>query len=120
MAKAFKKVSVIVAVMLIFVFPVLAQTNLYVDGSVSSSGVGTTWGTAYKYLSEALDVANAGSADYNINIAQGTYYPTSGGSTVTSLEGCFYELGLGLKILTGVPSVTLLDYPLCPALMTFP
>ena len=32
-----------------------AGVVIYVDGSVSASGDGSTWGTAYKYLQDGLD-----------------------------------------------------------------
>ncbi len=58
--------------------PVVAG-DLYVDGSVSSSGAGTSWTTALKTLQEALLNANLGDGD-TVFVAQGTHYP---GSTVT-------------------------------------
>ena len=101
MGNLLKKTGLLVAMMMFMLAPVVAQTNLYVDGSVSSSGAGTTWGTAYKYLSEALDVANAGSGDYRIYIAQGTYYPTAGGLTVTDKSLGFLISRKGISLYGG-------------------
>lgn len=49
---------------------------IYVDIDASTGGNGQTWGTAYKYLQDALDQTNAnGSTDYEIWVAGGVYYP---------------------------------------------
>ena len=101
MGNLLKKTGLLVGMMMLMLAPVVAQTNLYVDGSVSSSGAGTTWGTAYKYLSEALSVANAGSGDYNISIAQGIYYPTTGGVNVTDKSLGFLISRKGISLYGG-------------------
>jgi predicted outer membrane repeat protein len=57
--------------------PVRANGSIiYVDIDASAGGNGQTWGTAYKYLQDALDQTNAnGSTDYEIWVAEGVYYP---------------------------------------------
>ncbi len=45
---------------------------IYVDDDASASGDGQAWSTAYKYLQDALDNAEAGD---EIWVAAGTYYP---------------------------------------------
>jgi fibro-slime domain-containing protein len=45
---------------------------IYVDDDASGSGNGQAWSTAYKYLQDALDSAEAGD---EIWVADGTYYP---------------------------------------------
>jgi len=52
----------------------------YVNASVASSGDGTTWGTAFKTLQEALTAANTCANVTQIWVAQGTYYPTADAS----------------------------------------
>lgn len=54
------------------------STNiLYVDGSVSQSGNGTSWANAFKTLSEALTALNGCPNINTIFIAKGTYYPSA-------------------------------------------
>lgn len=79
-----------------------AQTNLYVDSSVAVSGAGTSWPTAYKTLTEALNVANAASltVKYNIHIARGSYRPTAG----TNRDSAFLLLRSGVAFYGGYPS----------------
>jgi predicted outer membrane repeat protein len=51
-------------------------STIYVDADASPGGDGQTWGTAYRYLQDALDEANAnGASDYEIWVAEGIYYP---------------------------------------------
>ena len=45
----------------------------YVNGSVTSSGDGSSWDEAFKTLQEALDVVVAND---EVWVAAGTYYPT--------------------------------------------
>lgn len=49
---------------------------IYVDASVSPNGDGTSWGTAFRYLQDAFDLARqCGQATVEIRVADGTYYP---------------------------------------------
>lgn len=57
------------------VFAVSASTHgqvIFVDKDAAEGGDGTSWGTAYRYLQDALQVATGTS---EIWIAEGTYYP---------------------------------------------
>jgi hypothetical protein len=49
-----------------------AGQTIFVDADASTGGDGTTWGTAYKYLQDALSVAGDGN---DIWVADGTYNP---------------------------------------------
>ncbi|MCC7292113.1 MAG: DUF1565 domain-containing protein [Phycisphaerales bacterium] len=49
-----------------------ADTIKYVDASISTSGNGDSWSTAYKTLTEAVDAAGS---DWVIKVAQGSYSP---------------------------------------------
>lgn len=59
-----------------FSYTVEDNLILYVDGSITASGTGRTWSSAFKTLGEALNVANQCAAVKTINVAAGTYYPT--------------------------------------------
>jgi hypothetical protein len=77
---------------------------LLVSSSVSASGAGTTWATAYKTLQEALAVANANSAIQEIWIKAGTYYPTAypiGTTGGTTARDYAFALKSGLAIYGG-------------------
>ncbi len=74
---------------------------LYVDSSVTVSGSGSGWATAYKTLGEALNIANSGSASvsYNIYVAKGTYQT---GSSIR--DSAFAILRSGIRIYGGYAS----------------
>lgn len=55
---------------------IMQRTVAYVDSSVTVSGDGMSWATAYQTLMEALD-ANANCGVDTILVATGTYYPTN-------------------------------------------
>lgn len=74
------------------------------DGSVSASGAGTSWSTAFKTLNEAIEAANADiSSQYEVFVAEGTYYPT-GDNTGTDRDSTFKIIRGGIKILGGFPT----------------
>ena len=78
-----------------------AQTNLYVDSSISGSGSGGSWAIAYKTLNEALNTANAASTGkYIIHVAKGTYYP-SGLQSGTNRDSTFFIARSGIRIYGG-------------------
>lgn len=64
------------AVFLVGMAPAIAAGGtIYVDADVSPGGDGASWGTAYKYLQDALAAAVDGN---DIWVAAGTYKPTTG------------------------------------------
>jgi hypothetical protein len=89
---------------LVISFSLKSQTILYVDGSVSSSGTGGSWASAFQTLNEALNVANAGSSStkYEIQIAGGTYYPT-GLQSDTTRDSTFFIGRAGIRLLGNYP-----------------
>ncbi|MCP4592829.1 MAG: hypothetical protein GY842_19005, partial [bacterium] len=54
---------------------VQAQTILYVDDDASADGDGASWGTAYRYLQDALVAAGTSGVETHIRVAQGAYTP---------------------------------------------
>jgi hypothetical protein len=77
-------------------------SRLYVDGSISASGNGGSWATAFKTLTEALTYANAYSCPDEIWVKAGTYYPaTATGAATTSRDSAFKILRNGIKVYGG-------------------
>ena len=75
--RAFRKATALLMLLALTLTPTFAaaQTTYYVDGATGSDmNAGTSWGTAFATLTEAL--AQAGSTD-EIWIAEGTYTPGS-------------------------------------------
>lgn len=53
--------------------PALASAaTIYVDDNAPPGGNGVSWGTAFRFLQDALTAAGGGD---EIRVAQGTYYP---------------------------------------------
>lgn len=69
----------------------------YVDAAATGSDNGSSWANAYTDLQDALDAAEGGEA---INVAAGTYYPTS---STTDREASFV-LKQGVAVYGGYPS----------------
>ena len=84
-----------------------AQTGgcgrLYVDSAVAVSGNGSSWTTAFKTVSQALDSANRGTCtSREIWVAKGTYYPMAGATTIAgSRDSSFRILRNGIKLYGG-------------------
>ena len=69
-------------VSLVLVPAARAQSVWHVDDDASANGDGLSWGTAFRYLQDALDVATNGA---EIHVAGGTYRPDQDeGGNVTS------------------------------------
>ncbi len=84
---------------------VRGQQTLYVDSSIVNPGNGSSWSTAFQNLTTALNIANSGTGNYTIHIAQGTYLPTSvGGNIATSRDSSFAIFRKGISILGGYPA----------------
>ncbi|MCP3902588.1 MAG: hypothetical protein GY715_03045 [Planctomycetes bacterium] len=55
--------------------PAVGVDILYVDDGAPAGGDGTSWGTAFTYLQDALTAAAPGSGVCEIRVARGTYVP---------------------------------------------
>ncbi|MES2628555.1 MAG: hypothetical protein V4616_06250, partial [Bacteroidota bacterium] len=80
----------------------IAQQVIYVDMNKGAAGDGQTWGTAYGYLSNALDAANLvdPATPVEIRVASGVYYPT-GLKSLTDRTKTFHIQRGGIKLLGG-------------------
>ena len=58
--------------------------RLYVDGSKSSSGNGSSWTQAFKTVSEALYIANQCTIVDSIFVAEGIYHPANDDGSISS------------------------------------
>jgi predicted outer membrane repeat protein len=74
--------------------PAHAQTVITVDADAPGPAHdGLTWTTAYTTVQNALDLANANDGtDYEIWVAEGTYYPDAGGAHVDNEVGESFRL----------------------------
>jgi hypothetical protein len=91
------------------------ETQLYVDASVTTSGIGTTWPTAYKTFSEALEKAHTCNTIDSIFVAAGTYSPSNKPFEMDINEIGFekldgnnanatFHIRKGLRVLGGYPA----------------
>ncbi|HHW86963.1 MAG TPA: hypothetical protein GX400_12230, partial [Chloroflexi bacterium] len=70
-----------------------AQSPVYVDKDAGGANNGASWADAYTTLQAALDVANANAGvNYEIWVAEGTYYPDEGGSHVNNSRTEYFTL----------------------------
>lgn len=80
---------------------------IYIDSATGNdANTGTSWGTAFKTLSNALNMANSFSCYANVTsilVARGTYYPT-GLQSGTDRDATFLVSRGGLKIYGGYPT----------------
>jgi len=90
--------------------PAQAQNKtIYVDNSVAPGGDGSSWESAYKYLQDALDGANAtpDATALTVQIAEGLYYPDEdedGDQTNDDESAYFLVEHPNITVLGGFPS----------------
>ena len=81
----------------------LGATVYYVDGSVSSSGAGTTWGTAFMNVQEGINACTANGDE--VWVKAGTYYPTldplGSASPSDNRDKTFYITAINIKLYGG-------------------
>jgi len=95
------KMSLVISVFLLAMGPSIAVGDvIYVDDDASLGGNGQSWGTAYKYLQDALADANSGDL---IWVAKGTYYPDEdeGGNVDPNDRTETFQLKNGVEIYGG-------------------
>jgi len=82
------KTALVISVLLVAMACGIASGEvIYVDDDASVGGDGQTWGTAYKYLQDALADANSNPDVNQIWVAEGTYKPDEGNLQVRFREG---------------------------------
>jgi len=72
MRRTVVQILLVAAVFLLVTGPASYGRIVYVDDDASAPGDGTSWATAYRFLQDALAVAQAGDA---IRVARGLYTP---------------------------------------------
>ena len=90
------KTSLVMSLFLLAIVSTAGAEIIYVDADASTGGDGQTWGTAYKYLQDALAVASSG----EIWVAAGTYKPDPSGPSEDPREATF-QLTDGVAIFGG-------------------
>ncbi len=101
------QLGIITIILFFFIFTtkLFSQTKIYVDSSITISGNGKSWSTAFKRLSDALNFANYSRGNFTINVAQGTYLPTDVfGSTTKNRDSSFVIFRKGINIFGGFPA----------------
>lgn len=88
------KITYIILLLFISTTAIRAQNVFYVDGSVSSSGNGSSWSGAFKTVQEGIDAASASltnpsSENAEVWVKSGTYYiyVNSDENTISMKEG---------------------------------
>ncbi|MCO5248594.1 MAG: hypothetical protein M9887_06585 [Chitinophagales bacterium] len=97
------RLSIILTIVLKLSINLTYAVDLYVDASISTSGNGLSWTTAFKTLTEAINLANQTGTYNNIYVAKGTYYPT-GQQNGTDRDATFFINICDLKLLGGYPN----------------
>lgn len=69
-----------------------AGSTLFVDDSVTSSGLGSSWSDALKYIHDAVDIASDCAGITEIRVAGGTYYPDEGIGQTNNASGSHFPL----------------------------
>lgn len=89
-----KKLIISAGIIILAISFSFGQTVYYVNGSVSSSGNGTSWGTAFKTIQEGINAAYSSlstpsSQTAQVWVKQGTYYvyTSSTANTISMKEG---------------------------------
>jgi hypothetical protein len=82
--------------------PSATTDTLYVNASNVSIGDGSTWGTAYNKLQNALlHACGCPNTDFDIWVAQGTYYPDEGEGRMDNSRDETFLLCDGIKLYGG-------------------
>ena len=94
----------LILLLLLWCYAGSAQAVLYVDDvNGNDVNVGTSWASALKTVSRALNTARQNTAIDSILVAKGTYYPT-GAQNGTNMDSSFVILRGKLKLYGGYPN----------------
>ena len=107
------KTSLVMSLFLLAIVSTAGAEIIYVDADASTGGDGQTWGTAYKYLQDALNKPPSGGDD--IWVAEGTYKPDVDASTSISVEdlittGLIAPHGIALDVAVAAGKMYWTDY----------
>ena len=104
-ARSYPRVFVaLVASVVLLTGTTQAQTTWYVDDDAPLGGDGSSWGTAFKYLQDALGVASNGDG---IRVGRGTYRPDQdeAGNVIPGDRMSSFVLVSGVRIFGGYRGV---------------
>ena len=93
----------------------ILDSVLYVNAAAAAGGNGTSWGTACKYLQDAINTAATNSCVKQVWVAKGTYYPTTdstGNASPTDNRTKTFFIKNGIAIYGGFAGNELLGYNL--------
>ena len=80
----------------------MAQAKvIYVDDDATGANDGTSWGSAYRYLQDALAEANESTKPVEIRVAQGVYCPDLGVNQIPGDREATFHLIDGVSLLGG-------------------
>jgi predicted outer membrane repeat protein len=100
MIRSYRSVGILFALVLALSVSGVWGADFYVDGDAALGGNGDNWGTAYKYLQDALHDPRLTSGD-TILVAAGTYYPDEGGGVTAEDRAATFQLVSGVALYGG-------------------
>jgi len=91
-------ISLLIFLFAFAAFPGTSGAQIFVDTDAADGGDGTTWGSAFNTLQDALDDASSGD---QIWVAEGVYFPDEGSSETNNERSSTFLLISGVEIYGG-------------------